>query len=253
MGRTKFYGWEERTEGSWVGRCCGVRDRGVERGRSDEEGAVEGAQRTGQEEQESGEGCDECGRKWRGGQRGVQCWSCGRHVHGVCTGVSSWLRMKSRRWQCRRCGGGSDKAREGGQCVGCRRTLRQGIEALVCEGCGLKSHKKCSGLSRGELEKGRKWRCGPECGVERRKEGANEAQWERRRTVEAGECGVCRTALRRGQEVAVCTGCERLGHKRCTGMNRWQLDRGEEWRCEPYSHRRGSEWREAQGAGSGQV
>ena len=54
-----------------------------------------------------------------------------------------------------------------------------------------------------------------------------------RRVVQGGKCGVCAASFKRGQEVAVCVECRREAHKSCTGLKRWKLDRGQEWRCAP--------------------
>jgi ribonuclease HI len=229
LERAAFYAKENRSGEGWLGKCC-------EAGRGDKE--LEEDQKgpepeEGQTENSGGEKCVECRGAIRRNQRGVACRTCGERVHGKCTGVSGWLRMKLQSWECRRCGGGRDRALEGGWCKVCRKALRQKVTAMVCRGCGEKAHKKCTGLSRGEMDKGGEWRCKPGCGEGGGDVGETVGEVRGRRVVEGGECGVCAAAFRRGLEAVVCEGCAKPVHKKCTGMKRWQLDRGEEWRCNP--------------------
>ncbi len=122
-----FYAKEDRNGEGWVGKCC-------EAGRVDNE--LEEDQKgpepeEGRTENRGGEKCVECRGVIRRNPRGVACRTCGERVHGKCTGVSGWLRMKLQSWECRRCGGGRDRALEGGWCKVCRKALRQKVTAMV--------------------------------------------------------------------------------------------------------------------------
>ena len=50
--------------------------------------------------------------------------------------------------------------------------------------------------------------------------------------VTGGRCGVCRAAMRRGHGGVRCAGCGVVVHKRCCSLSRWEIERGETWRCE---------------------
>ena len=67
----------------------------------------------------------------------------------------------------------------------------------------------------------------PASGVVRTEGGATEEG----RTDSAATCCVCRVKLRRGVTGMECAGCGTWAHRKCCGLNRWQRDRGEEWRC----------------------
>ena len=141
------------------------------------------------------------------------------------------------------------------ECDVCRVRLKRGTVGTVCVGCGVRVHHACSDLTRHQRERGDEWTC-RRCrnrgqaveeearaeSVDERGEGAraeDETEAEAARpdaTAPAGEddvarCMVCRVRMRRGVKGVECVGCGISVHKKCCGLNRWQLEKKVEYVC----------------------
>ena len=184
--------------------------------------------------------CGVCGGRCNG--RGPKCNVCECWVHLKCSGM-----MRTRfygleganeeRWVCGSCDGSvvslnAANARtverevpgENEVCLVCRVRFRRGHSGVSCADCETRAHKKCSGMSRHELEHDAVWKC-ERC----RTVTTDDVRSEQVATNEM--CSVCKMRLRRGQAGVSCSGCEASVHKKCCGLNRWELTRGVEWNC----------------------
>ena len=102
-----------------------------------------------------------------------------------------------------------------------------------CEGCGKWVHLKCRSLKRGAfygMEHAEGWRAS--C-CETEVEEVRGVEDDKERMVdEVVGCVVCTRRLRTGYERKECRGCGLRARKRCCGLTRWRLERGESWWCQ---------------------
>ena len=95
-------------------------------------------------------------------------------------------------------------------------------------GCGMRVHGVCTGVSVWRRRGMKSWRCGG-CLAREQKGGQGTGSETNETTIQ--HCGECRVKLRWGQGGVRCEECGVGVHKKCCGLSRWAMDRGERWRC----------------------
>ena len=190
------------------------------------------------------ERCLMCRKIFRTNARRVRC-ECGAEVHASCSGMTRGALGRGTPFKCVQCGGHPVRepeeglrAEERAGCLVCGVTLRRGASFAVCETCGLKAHKKCTGARRGAVS----WRC-HQCAPPPARVGPPQsppsveeppARPQEEPPPRNEKCPSCTAKIRRTHDPLICKCCRKQYHIKCAQTTRDALveqRRQGTWEC----------------------
>ena len=190
------------------------------------------------------ERCLMCRKIFRTNARRVRC-ECGAEVHASCSGMTRGALARGTPFRCVQCGGHPVpepeeglRAEERAECLVCGVTLRRGASFAVCETCGFKAHKKCTGQRRGATG----WRC-HQCAPPPARDGPPQsppsveeppARPQEEPPPRNDKCPSCTAKIRRTRDPLICKCCRKQYHIKCAQTTRDALveqRRQGTWEC----------------------